>query len=195
MTQKKRILVDCDGVMADFSSAYLNVLEEVTGRQTYYEQITSFHFEECIATAEEDAECWRRIKARPGFVLSLSPEQGLLQLESALALLRELGQVVCVTSPVWGSSWADERYKWLTGFGFDKRTIVFASDKSHVHGDVLIDDAIHNLDEWHFEHAQWGGRTVCINQPWNARPHGHTSCNSLSGAAELLKFYRAQGMF
>jgi 5'(3')-deoxyribonucleotidase len=69
--------------------------------------------------------------------------------------------VVAVTAPLAESDfWTFERARWLGRRGFRKEDIVFASDKSLVTGDVLIDDGQHNIDSFR-------GPGVLIARPWN----------------------------
>lgn len=185
MTRRLKILVDADGVMADFTSAYLNVLADITGRYHSSSEVTSWEFKECVASEDEDKAVWARIRETPGLVRNLAPIWGL---KSALAELRQLGDVVCVTSPVWGTTWAEERYHWLAEHGdFGRRDIVFASDKSHVHGDVLIDDHVKNLAEWFHEHGQRRGYPLLVDQPYNRRDDRFGRVLTLMGAAAHLR--------
>jgi 5'(3')-deoxyribonucleotidase len=186
-----RILVDCDGVMADFTSEYLNVLHLQTGRDVPHTAITEFDFAKCgICTPDEDKEVWAHIKARPGAIRGLRAYPAI---GTALADLRELGDVVCVTGPVWGSSWAEERFQWLAEYGFSAKTVVFASNKALIAGDVLIDDALHNLQDWRLENHRGFG--ICVDRPWNRHGTQHPRVMGLAGAAAYLTMLRSGGHF
>lgn len=186
-----RILVDCDGVMADFAPAYLNILHLITGRAHFYAEIVDCNFSKCgIATPAEDQAVWGHIRTTPGIVRGLDVLPDVVE---ALAKLRMLGQVVCVTSPQWGTTWGEERYHWLTDLGFTDKTIVYCSKKGFVQGDVLIDDALHHLADWRLENHRGFG--ICVDQPWNRHSTQHPRFLGLAGAAEYLAALRATGCF
>jgi 5'(3')-deoxyribonucleotidase len=153
----RTILVDVDGVLADFTPTYLHELEKATGRHYIEADVTDFDFRKCVCTAEEDAAVWRTLSETPGIVYNLPTYPGAFQF---LKELRELGRVVACTKPA-GPRWAGERYHWLLDCGFAPADIVLCGDKNLVKGDVLIDDCIQNLDEW--EH----GPGILVERPWN----------------------------
>ena len=159
-----RILVDVDGVICSFADCYLRVLNHLTGRNHTSTDVTAFDFSQCVATREEDAAVWEWIARAPGLVERLEPIAWNL---AAVDTLRRAGhQVIAVTSPQWTSPyWMPERARWLLARGFSKNEIVFASDKSLISGDMLIDDAIHNVQAWQDVHVY--GRAVLVSAPWN----------------------------
>lgn len=161
-----RIWVDVDGVLADFVPMYLGLIQEHTGRTHSVYDVTSFNFFECVASKDEDAHVWREmIDKRPGLLTGLAEVPGAL---AGVAELRERGSVAVLTSPHIGPYWMHERCQWLLARGFAKRDIVFASDKSHVRGDILIDDSAANCEAW--AHANQGGVAILLDAPWNRRP-------------------------
>jgi len=164
------VLVDCDGVMADLVTPYLERLNEKFGLDVTYDEVTSFEFSECVCTKAQNEAVWKDLVSTPGFVL------GLRELPYAMEGLAHLrgwaDRVVCLTSPMLGGSWIAERCQWLLNRGFAKRDIVIASDKSLVDGHALIDDAPHNLEGWS---EASGGFGVAIRAPYN---------RGWSGAAE-----------
>lgn len=175
------ILLDIDGVLVDFTSAYLDVLAAQTGRHHTADDVTCFDYGSCVATPAEDAAVWRHIGLTPGFVYGLPFYDGALDF---LAELREHGRVVACTSPT-GAQWAAERYQWLLdAAGFDKRDIVIARDKSLVHGDFLIDDAAHNVAEWEAVNEDRFG--VLFDRPWNRSVDHHTRCRDYESVLDVV---------
>jgi 5'(3')-deoxyribonucleotidase len=162
--KKPVILVDCDGPLADFVAAYLSLVHEHTGRLHTHEQVTNFSFQKCVVSAEEDDHVWKRmIDARPGLVRNLGETFGSAE---GLHALRQLGcKVACLTSPHLGPHWMYERAQWLLERGFTKREIIFASDKSHVSGFILIDDNVDNCEAW--AKANPHGVAILFEAPWN----------------------------
>ncbi len=163
------ILCDVDGILVDFAESYLRLLREMFGVHKTEADITSFHFEQCVSTPEQDRAIWQDIARNPGFVYNLPVYDGAM---GFLAELRQLGRVVACTSPA-NPLWTAERAQWLLDKGgFEKRDIVVASDKSLVMGDVLIDDAIHNLEGWRMGPGGIRGYGLLMNRPWNSQCSG-----------------------
>lgn len=153
----KTILIDVDGVLANMVEPWLDVLYRVTHRSHHVNQIQGFDFQG-VCNPHEAAQVWRYIAGTPGWCLGLLDYPGAA---NALGRLRRLGRVVAVTAPLAESDfWTFERARWLGRRGFRKEDIVFASDKSLVTGDVLIDDGQHNIDAFQ-------GPGMLIARPWN----------------------------
>ena len=175
------IWVDCDGVLADFTAAYLQILNAHTGRSHSDADITSFDFGKCIASKEEDNHVWREFDRSPGLIAGLADLPGA---EAGLSALRKLGKVGCLTSPHLGPYWMPERARWLQARGFTKREIIFASDKSHVAGSVLVDDRFDNCLDW--AKANPNGLSVCLTAPWN-KDESHWHVQRADSWGEVLR--------
>jgi len=135
------ILLDQDGVLADFEHAFLDAW-----RQRYphippveYEDRKSFHIlEDYPPELRDRAEA---IYTEPGFIRNLPPVPGAI--EAARELL-ELGMEVRIcSSPLrqYENNVA-EKYHWVErhlGRAWTER-IILTRDKTLVHGDLLIDD-------------------------------------------------------
>ena len=149
VSTKKRVLVDCDGVLADFLTAALHVINESERTCFKHEQVTAFDICESLGVPH----CWDTLRAAcasPGFVL------GLEQMPEAawhIELLRDLADVFVVTSPMSVPNWAYERGLWLERhFNFKKPSVVQTEAKHVILGDVLIDDKIENVESWAEHH-------------------------------------------
>lgn len=132
----KRILIDCDGVLADFLGGVLEIINK--------EYFSNLSASSCLEWEIEKAFALPKgmvaeIAAREGFCLNLNRMPGAAL---AVSQLREQGHdVYCVTSPWLGPHWMPERTQWLSYFfGFDKKHIVC--------GDVMIDDKASTVAEW-----------------------------------------------
>lgn len=179
-----RILVDCDGPLADFILLYLELHEQLNGRRHVHADVTDFDFAKCVATKDEDERVWRHIDRSPGLVRNMVMEDGAAQ---GLIELRKLGRVVCVTSPHTGPTWMHERFAWLIGRGFHKRDIVMCKDKSHVAGDILIDDKPEHCIEWADENPS--GDAILYGMPHNAEwpEHANGRVHRRTGWEAVLK--------
>jgi 5'(3')-deoxyribonucleotidase len=156
-----RILVDVDGVCADFVELYLNRLNRITGRNHVPADITCFDFSQCIASKREDEQVWDAF--RDGDVERLNAYPGTTR---ALKALRTLGEVVAVTAPAFHhDAWVPERYRWLLRRGFDRNTVVFTHNKAIVCGSCLLDDSLTNIEDWCA--ANPSGFGLLLTRPWN----------------------------
>jgi 5'(3')-deoxyribonucleotidase len=145
----KIILVDVDGVLADFTGA----VREWDLFALYPEDLQSM--------------IKRRI-SDPGFCAELKVLPGA---EEGVRELVQLGDVYAVTSPWWSSpTWPYERTRWLDRwFGMPADRVVQTSAKQLVFGDVMIDDRPENLIEWRScqQARGWCTRAVLVDAPYN----------------------------
>lgn len=159
--RNKRVLVDCDGVMADFLTRALEVINE-SGSSYVHDDVTEFE----ICSALGIPEMWdtlRRACAQEGFVSSLKPIPNAL---AGLSSLRRLHEVVAVTSPMSVRNWAFEREEWLMKYmGFKKDEIVQTSGKHLIQADVIVDDRIDNVLSWISHHPN--GLGIIFPAPHN----------------------------
>ncbi len=163
--RQNKILLDVDGVQADFVTAYLGMLNLVTGRAHRYEDVTNWQFSKCVSSPEEDREVWGLIDRSPGLVRNLGWHDGA---EKGVAALRALAPVRAVTSPHYGPHWVPERAHWLMDRGYAKRDIIFCSAKEDVPGTLLVEDRLANAVDWAQHHPN--SLSILMNAPWNQGP-------------------------
>lgn len=159
----KCVLLDVDGVLADFVSRYLDLVEEVTGRRYTHADVTEFDIGKALGFTPEQSKTIAS-GIRTGFASSLEPLPGAID---AVKRLREVAEVYIVTSP-WNSceTWMSERERWLrVHFDFPHSHVIHGSAKHIVTGDVLVDDRHDTCVKWRDAHP---GKTVVMWQaPWN----------------------------
>lgn len=134
-----RILVDMDGVIADWGKEWDRALGDANPAIPRHKQQTTFNLKAGLG----EADCQRidEIMATPGFYAALEPIDGA---KAALKrLVKEGHDVRIVTSP-WASNptCASDKLNWVVkhyGSHWAKRVII-TSDKTFVDGDILIDD-------------------------------------------------------
>jgi len=158
----KTILIDADGVLFDFITPFLALGNRIAGTQITREDITTWdihphfpeaHREEILGIMGSEGWCYD-LPVLPGAV-------------EALAALREMGRVYCVTSPWSSRTWAYERTLALKDkLGFDPHDVLHVSAKHLVKGDVLIDDKYSTLEAW--KDAFPNGTAILIHMPYNA---------------------------
>ncbi len=165
------VLCDADGVLLNFTQAYLDVIEELTGEKHTPAEVTGWHFHECPFFIEL-VKKWPALKQEveeyitqePGFCWDIAPLAGA---QEGFARLEGVADVYIVTSP-WHSSetWVPERTQALyTLFDVPASRVVHTAAKHLVAGDMLIDDKIGNLTNWRH------GKAVLWNSHHNLDVH------------------------
>jgi 5'(3')-deoxyribonucleotidase len=184
VTAKPIILCDIDGIIVNFTAAYLELVERTTGRVHREHEIHSFNFHESIVSKGEDLAIWKHIASTPGFVHALPLYKDALDF---LEVLRSLGRVVACTSPA-SPLWTAERAQWLREVArFDRRDIVVTNDKSLIYGDYLIDDHYDNIQAW--EGAPQNSRDgvgLLFRRPWNFKHEHHTTAYVYQDVLDLI---------
>jgi len=163
---KPRVLLDVDGVLADFVGGYLALLAEHTGIVATPEQITAFDIGASLGlTREQSARMKRAIGDAEHFARKLAVYPGA---QEGVAALHKVAEVYIVTSP-WNSNrtWTYDREQWLAEhFGIPHARVVHSA-KHLVRGDVLIDDKTETLRAWSVEHEF--GKPIQWVTPHNQR--------------------------
>lgn len=140
------ILVDVDGVLADFTKAALDLVHQVTGRQYKPSDVRTWEVFDSIPEPEAKKEVYGLLKGRGG-CMGIPVYEGA---KEEFTKLRELADVVVVTSPFVGSeAWAHERELWLYAhFGIKPKDIIHAHKKERIHGNLFLDDKPEHIKDW-----------------------------------------------
>ena len=193
----KRVLLDCDGVLADFIGSVLDAVADEIGIRYTHEDIKEFNFTKALNL---DADVARRVKRTisegPGWWFALAPFPEAIE---GVAKLREVANVYIVTSP-WNShpNWLHEREAWLKKhFGIPHSHVVACSAKYIVSGDLLVDDKTDALVKWEDEQKSWwqnedGTKGETFGVQWQT-PHNRLdewSGRSTRSWSELLEWAR-----
>lgn len=160
-----RLLLDVDGVLADFVSGYLDLVEVVTRRRYHPEQVTQFDIGGSLGlTPAESSEVKRLLGESRGFCLALRMYEGA---QDGVARLQQIADVYIVTSP-WNScpTWTHEREAWLKKhFKIPHSRVTHTSAKYLCRGDVFVDDKVDAVIKWRSEHPT--SLAVVWNTPHN----------------------------
>lgn len=183
------ILLDLDGVVADFIGKLLKTYNALYGTSFTHASVSDFMFEKCFD--KETASKMYALFNEPGFFADLQKLPGA---DEAVTGLLEIGHVeICTTPPkikagepaAAGTTkalnsyavldklvWINEHYPQLS------RHVTLTNKKHLVHGVSLVDDGIHNIRPWCGAHP--AGLGYVVDQPWNR--HEELPTNAIRGA-------------
>lgn len=150
------IAVDMDGVLVDFNRKLVEYMNERGYPDLTYQGITTFYYEELLGP--EGGKLAHDWIDRDEVYDGLEPEDGALE---GIERLHEFARVVIVTSAL--PSMANAKQRWLREHGFQHKDWVLARDKNLVEADLLIDDAVHNVEAW----IKTGRPAILYDRPWN----------------------------
>jgi len=167
MTNRHKLvaLLDVDGVLADFLSPVMTKMNEITGADVKYDDVTTWKVEDVYSFYDDKAGdlIWEIIK-QPGFCESLKMYPGA---DDFVYHLSKMFDVYFVTAPCDSPTWVAERNIWLCshlGEEYVKKT-VYTKNKHLVKGDLFIDDSFNNCTEWQESFPTM--TSVLWTQPYN----------------------------
>lgn len=144
--RKPRVLLDCDGILANFIEPCLDVLHTLTDERYVHDDVKEWAIEKSLGVPKET---WDQVYTKmqvAGFCSSIPLYPGT---KDAIAELMSIADLYIVTSPLGGPHWAHEREKWLfEHFGIPAKKVASISSKYIVAGDVFMDDKTSHLVEW-----------------------------------------------
>lgn len=150
------ILVDVDGVVADLCTNWLAFYNRDYNDSVQLEQITEWDIHKFLKP-ECGTKMYEYLKD-PSIYDEVKPIPGA---QEAIEYLRIHGEKIAYLTSGFFTSKAEwlHRHGFLLGSWQFAKDIVVASDKSLIHGDVLIDDGLHNITD--------PERSILFDQPWN----------------------------
>lgn len=162
------VLLDCDGVLANFIERNLRELADAFGIVRDHDDVTDWRLEASLGLTEDQRHHMKAQWSLPGFAASMEPYRGARE---GVDGLRAVADVYCVTAPMWSSpTWQHERTEWLGRyFGFERDQVVSTAAKHLVNGHVLVDDRVDVLGRWLSTHGSigWGGQAVAWSHKYN----------------------------
>ena len=165
---KKTILVDLDGICANFFMPWLEQYNELflpKGKDPVkIEDITDL---DILKTKNVNGNIYKIIdgKTTPNFFRSLKPLDGAID---AIKKIKKEGHnvVICSAPSRDPYSWSDKVFWVKEHLGISSgKKIILTGNKKLVFGDVLIDDSPKNTAAWLEAHPN--GIVAQINWPWN----------------------------
>lgn len=157
-----RILLDVDGVLADFTGHLFrrigsSVPESAVNEWDFFPALEP-HLHEDARDEMLDPKFWESQPVLPGAV------------EGCQMLKRTGHELICVTTPSPMFGWSNVRQAWVKRhFGKLVETTICTDRKDLIWGDVLLDDKPENLRAW--KKAWPDGGVLLFRQPWNKSCH------------------------
>jgi len=156
------ILLDCDGVIADFLTPTLEFVKNKTGQEFTHTHITEWDIFKSIGMADMWKD-FHEFASKKNFCAKIKPYTGS---QAGVARLRLVGDVYVVTSPLATPHWCFERTQWCEKhFELGKPNVIHAEAKYMVMGDVLIDDKYENILSWVATNPY--GTGLLFDRPYN----------------------------
>ncbi len=184
--KRPRILLDVDGIFADFITPCLDAVHAHTGKRFAHDDVTDWDIMKSLGIGDEDARAIYKSMQRPGMCLGIPAYEGARE---GVDRLREWADVWAVTSPFGGSHWMHERDAWLIEkMGFDKYDVLHVrGERKHgVVGDAFVEDKTSTLRAWQEAHPTGLGilfvRKYNQNDGW-----GGTSASGWPALVETLE--------
>jgi 5'(3')-deoxyribonucleotidase len=169
------VLFDCDGVVSDFTSAWLRLARDMFGISATEEDVTQYCIEDALGVSLDQAAAIYERLLEPGFAFErIEKYPDANALHDLLADSRF--DCYFVTSPMRSyevgrrCTWTHDREHWLHNeFGVQGKRVIHASTKHIVFGDVLVEDSVANLERWmRFWYDENDGAVGwLIDRPWN----------------------------
>lgn len=161
----KNILLDLDGVLANFLQGAINVLNRRLDKTVTEEQFVTEFGEWGINKyfGVSLPDFWTAIESESDFWLNLKPLPWAKQLYEWLSSEYE---VTIVTSPSGDPDCARQKLEWLKKhFGITPDKVFIGSRKYLMarEGNVLIDDWSENVNKF----VNVGGKGICVQGNWN----------------------------
>ncbi len=183
--KKPVILLDCDGVLADFTTEALDLIEQETGKRYTPEEIPHWEVFESLG----HPELWAKFGEKAdqiGYCASMKPYPAALV---AVKKFQETYEVLIVTAPVDARPWMYERAHWIGDhFGISRKKVIFAHEKQQVRGDMLVDDKPANVIAWAAANPE--GIAVLWSHPYNRvaeLPEGIVRTSDWNELATMLR--------
>ncbi len=169
MKTKPEILLDIDGVAANFIAGCLPYVFAITGREHQHDDVDQFMIEQALGLDNEQTKKLYHHVMQEGWCRSLPAYE---HAKESVARLREFAEVIPVTSHFFDSKhWVSERDEWiLEHLGILKTDIIHTHRKYQIDGDILVDDKTSHLVKWAERHPRGCAvrfrRRYNQNEPW-----------------------------
>lgn len=164
-----RLLLDVDGVLADFIQLFLDALLESCGIKKKREDVTDWNIHTALGLDRKQTEATYSLLRMPGRAYSMRVYPGVVE---AVQKLTTIADVYFVTSSFGSPTWDYDRTQWLAQhFGAEQgKKVAYTMSgfpKYICSGDVFVDDKPANVNSWGKHNPN--GVPVLWSQPYNSK--------------------------
>lgn len=163
---QNNFLLDMDGVLSDFTSAALHLLNQELHHNITLEEYVDSQLGWSIQEAYgiSVSRFWSIINNENDFWLRLEPFPWCKEL---IKFLREIGDITIVTTPSLDPECAKQKLQWLKIFLDIQSNDVFLGAKKYLMAGngILIDDSPDNVKKF----KQYGGEAILVPSNWNTK--------------------------
>jgi|SRR5882672_378803 len=156
---KPTILLDVDGVIANFIARACRTIVLVTGERYAPQDFKSWDLKETLSA--QDMRVLDMAMKTYGWCASI------LNYGAAAEFVRELkglGEVIALTAPLESEFWLNERKAWLKDIGISDVIFCSGKNKPRVAADFLIEDNLQTVNQWAENND---GDALLLDRPWN----------------------------
>lgn len=182
MQKRRRVLLDVDGVIANFGKYYLSIVAKRLGLYFMESEITKWDVGEAIGLTDAQRDLVHEELYAPGAAFALEPYPSAIQ---GVKNLAKIADVYFVTSPLdENPTWVYDRKRWLNRYFGEElaRRQVSTADKFPIYGDVFVDDKPRNIEEWK---AEWPYSLAIL---WSMPYNQEAVCLKASTWTEIHRF-------
>jgi len=157
---RPRVLLDCDGVIADFLTPFLHYVNHFGRTSHTLSEMSKWDLYESFSVPQDIRDLVDAKINEEGFAQTLSLYPGA---QDGVAALQAIADVYVVTSPWSSPTWNHDRRLWLKKhFDIGGDHLIATRAKHVCAGDVLIDDKTSTLERWNECHPRglpirWAG--------------------------------------
>ena len=162
---RPKILLDIDGVCADFVGPVLSAARTIMGRPDLtIDMVDQWELTRALGMTDAQSDQLDHAISARGFCASLAPYPGAI---AGVQALQEFADVYACTSPWDGDYWHREREQWCVKIlGIPRNRIMQGAAKAELlFGNALVEDKTQTLRDWW--EPDRGALAVLMEQPWN----------------------------
>jgi len=146
--KKQVFLIDCDGICADFDSAFIKSFKELTGVQLKNSIFTKYDLASCLPRNKKLEKKLYKLTNKPGWCAKIKPYPGAIK--AIKKLMRKYDLYFVTASSFHNPTWTHEREMWLRKHFGDNVQTIHTKHKHMVYGDFFLDDKTENVENWYF---------------------------------------------
>lgn len=140
------VCLDCDGVLADFQSAVLNIVNELLDSNYQINDITDYYIQKLLPSNNLKNRFYEILNSSD-LILNLSPFEEAIE---GVNKIKEIANIHIVTAPLLiYPNWIKHRNSWLQKyFKIDPKSVIHTHAKYMIFSDFFVDDKPENIKEW-----------------------------------------------